>query len=36
MSIMFMNYATCPINQDKKLLSVGIFNMIFSKEIENK
>lgn len=34
--MMFMNYATCPISQDKKLLSVGIFNMIFTKEIESK
>ena len=33
--MMIMNYATCPISQDKKLLSVGIFNIIFSKEIEN-
>lgn len=33
--MMIMNYATCSISQDKKLLSVGIFNMIFSKEIEN-
>jgi len=33
--MMIMNYATCPISQDKKLFSVGIFNMIFSKEIEN-
>ena len=34
--VMFLSYATCPISQDKKLFSVGIFNMIFSKEIENK
>lgn len=33
--MLFFNYTTCPINQDKKLLTVGIFNIIFSKEIEN-
>lgn len=33
--MMFFNYTTCPISQDKKLLTVGIFNIIFSKEIEN-
>jgi len=30
----FLSYATCPISQSKKLLSIGAFNMIFFKEIK--
>ncbi|HHH55324.1 MAG TPA: toll/interleukin-1 receptor domain-containing protein [Bacteroidetes bacterium] len=29
---LFLNYASCPISQDKELLSVGVFDMIFTRE----
>ena len=32
----FASYATCPINQKKKLFSFGAFNMIFVRENQNR
>ncbi len=31
-----VNYATCPLSQDKELFSLGVFGIILSKEIERR
>lgn len=32
----FVSYATCPINQEKKLFSFGVLDMIFVRENQNR
>jgi hypothetical protein len=32
----FVSYVTCPISQDKKLFSLGVFDMIFVRENQNR